>query len=172
MSTGVQYEFTEQQNAEIKDLAGKMGFVGFFLAAFGLLALLICLVTVLFIFRDRLPSESRKWVTEYSEKTKEAMPEDVKKQLAALSSDNSLIGVAIFTGVTGLIFLLQGVWARSSAASFQKIVDTEGNDITNLMYAVNSLRSMYGQISMLLTLAILAGLIAIGYTVYKHFTGV
>jgi hypothetical protein len=37
--------------------------------------------------------------------------------------------VAIFAGATGLIFLLQGIWTWSSAASFQKIVGMEGNDI-------------------------------------------
>ena len=50
---------------EIQDLAGKMKFVGFFSAAFGVLALLICLFTVLYIFRDRLPSGFREKAAEY-----------------------------------------------------------------------------------------------------------
>jgi hypothetical protein len=175
MSTGAQYEFTEQQNTEIQDLAGKMGFVGCFMATFGALALLICLITVLFLFRDRLPSGFRDGAAAWLKKAEESMSDDLKKQateykLDKIPTDNNfLTGIAIFTGVTGLIFLLQGLWARSSAASFQKIVDTEGNDITNLMNAVNSQRSMYGQIYLLLVAAILAGVVAIGISLYKYF---
>ena len=79
------------------------------------------------------------------------------------------MGVAIFCGVTGVFFLLQGVWARSSAASFQKIVDTRGNDITNLMNAVGELRTMYGLLYLLLSAALLGGVVAIGLTVYMYF---
>jgi hypothetical protein len=50
MSTGAQYEFTQQQNSQLRTLAGKMSFVGFFSTAFGVIALLICLLTVAFIF--------------------------------------------------------------------------------------------------------------------------
>ena len=77
--------------------------------------------------------------------------------------------MAIFAGATGLIFLLQGIWTRSSSASFQKIVDTRGNDIDHLMNAVGSLESMYRQIYLLLLAGLLGGLIAIGLTVYHYF---
>ena len=50
MSTAVKYEFTQEQNSQLRTLAGKMSFVGFFSAAFGVIALLICLLTVAFIF--------------------------------------------------------------------------------------------------------------------------
>jgi hypothetical protein len=85
------------------------------------------------------------------------------------TGNNFLSGLAIFTGVTGLIFLLQGVWTRSSAASFQKIVDTRGNDISHLMDAVGSLQAMYGQVHMLLVVGLLAGLAAIGLSLYHYF---
>jgi hypothetical protein len=71
--------------------------------------------------------------------------------------------------VTGLFFLLQGIWVRSSAASFQKIVDTRGKDIVNLMNAVGALRTMYGLLHLLLATALLGGLVAIGLTVYMYF---
>jgi hypothetical protein len=177
MSTSAQYEFSPQQNAEIGDLAGKMRFIGFFSVAFGALALLICLVTVAFIFRDRLPSGFREKARDYFEKAQDKLPEDLKKQAADYSLDkvptdnNFLVGIAIFTAVTGLIFLLQGVWMRSSAASFRLIVDTRGNDITNLMNAIGSLRSMYGQVYLLLLAALLGGLVAVGLSLYKYFAG-
>lgn len=177
MSTGGQYEFTQQQNTEIGSLAGKMKFIGFFSVAFGALALLICLVTVAFIFRDRLPSGFREKAKDYFAKAQAELPENLKKQAADYSLDkvptdnNYLVGTAIFTGVTGLIFLLQGVWMRSAAASFRLIVDTRGNDITNLMNALGSLRSMYGQVYLLLLAALLAGIVAVGLSLYKYFAG-
>ncbi len=175
MSTGNQYEFTEEQNKDFADLAGKMRFVGFFSVAFGILALLICLFTVLFMFRDRLPSGFREKAGEYLEKVKEEIPEDLRAEASEYeldkipSSNNFLTGIAIFTGLTGLIFLLQGTWTRSSATSFQKIVDTRGQDIQNLMNSVGSLRNMYGQIYFLLMLALLAGLVAVGLAIYRYF---
>src|SRR5262249_49404084 len=154
------------------NLAGKMRFVGFFSVLFGLFALLITALTVTFIFRDRLPAGFREKAASYLQKAKDQLPEDLKKQAADYSLDkiptdnNFLIGVAVFSGVTGLIFLLQGVWARSSAAAFRKIVDTKGNDVTHLMQALGSLQSMYSMIYLLLVLAILAGLVALGVTLY------
>ena len=176
MSTGSQYEFTKEQNAEIGALAGKMRFVGFFSAAFGLLALLVCLFAVLFMFRDRLPRGFREKAKEFAKKAQEKLPEDLKKEAADHSldhipTDNTfLTGIAVFAGVTGLIFLLQGVWTRSAGGSFQKIVDTEGNDVTHLMGAIGSLRSMYGQLHLLLMAALVAGLVAVGMTIY-HYAG-
>jgi hypothetical protein len=175
MPTAPQYEFSEQENGRIRDLAGKMRFVGFFSVAFGVLALLICLLTVAFLFRDRLPSGYREKAGEFLKKAEASLPEDLKKQagdysLDKVPTDNSfLTGAAIFTGLTGLIFLLQGIWMRSSAASFRLIVDTKGNDITNLMNALGSLRAMYNQIYLLLLVGLLVGLAAIGVTLYHYF---
>src|SRR5262249_42501742 len=175
MSTGPQYEFTNEQNAEIGNLAGKMRFVGFFSAAFGLLALLICLMAVLFIFRDRLPKGFREKAKEYAKKVQEKLPDDLKKEAAdhsldQIPTDNTfLTGIAVFAGVTGLIFFLQGIWTRSAGGSFRKIVDTQGNDVAHLMDAISSLRAMYGQVYLLLVAALLGGLVAVGLTVYHYF---
>jgi hypothetical protein len=175
MSHALQYEFTEQQNSELRNLAGRMRFVGLFSAAFGVIALLTCLLTVAFLFRDRLPSGFRAKASEYLNKAQASLPDDLKKQASDYALDkiptgnNFLSGLAIFTGVTGLIFLLQGVWTRSAAASFQKIVDTRGNDISHLMNAVGSLQSMYGQVYLLLLAGLVGGLVAIGLTVYYYF---
>jgi hypothetical protein len=175
MSSSAQYEFTEDQNKQIGGLAGSMRFVGLFSVIFGVVALLITLLAVLFIFRDRLPAGFREEAAAYYQKAKAKLPADLQKQAEKYAVDkipahNSfLVGVAIFCGVTGLFFLLQGIWARSSAASFQKIVDTRGNDITNLMNAVGALRTMYGLLYLLLAAALLGGLVAIGLTVYMYF---
>jgi hypothetical protein len=60
VSTSPQYEFTHEQNTLIAGLIGKMRFVGFFSALFGLFALLITALTVPCIFRDRLPAGFRE----------------------------------------------------------------------------------------------------------------
>jgi hypothetical protein len=175
MSTSAQYEFTEDQNRQIGSLAASMRFVGLFSVIFGVVALLITLLAVLFIFRDRLPAGFREKAADYYQKAKANLPEELKKQGEDYSFDkiptnnNFLIGAAIFCGVTGLFFLLQGIWARTAAGSFRKIVDTRGNDITNLMNAVGSLRTMYGLLYLLLAAALLGGLVAIGLTVYMYF---
>jgi hypothetical protein len=177
MSATAQYEFTEAQNKQIGSLAGNMRFVGLFSVIFGVVALLITLLAALYIFRDRLPAGYREKAADYYKQAKAKLPEDLQKQADEYSLDkiptdnNYLVGVASFCGVTGLFFLLQGVWMRSSAASFRKIVDTKGNDITNLMNAVGGLKSMYGLLSLLLALALLAGLAAIAWTVYMYFVG-
>jgi hypothetical protein len=174
MSTSTEYEFTEDQNRQISSLAGSMRFVGLLSVIYGVVALLITLVAILFIFRDRLPAGFREKATDYYQKAKAKLPEDMQKQADEYAIDkipkenNFLMGVAIFCGVTGLFFLLQGLWARSSAASFQKVVDTQGNDITNMMNAVGSLKTMYGLLHLLLAAALLGGLVAIGLTVYKY----
>ena len=123
MSTAAKYEFTQEQNSQLRNLAGKMSFVGFFSAAFGVIALLTCLLTVAFIFQDRLPAGFRQKAGEYMQKAQASLPDDLKQQASQYSLDriptghNFLSGVAIFTGVTGLIFLLQGIWNRSSAGT-------------------------------------------------------
>jgi hypothetical protein len=103
VSAATQYEFSRRQNAEIGSLAGKMRFVGLLAAASGVIALLVCLVTVLFLFRDRLPGGFREKAAEYYKKARESLPDDLKKQAGDYSLDkiptdnNFLTGLAIFT---------------------------------------------------------------------------
>jgi hypothetical protein len=93
------YEFSSSQNGLIKDLAGKMRFVSFFLIGLGMLA--------------------------------------------------SIDGVAALTRegfgniVLGVSQIIIGFWTQKAAFSFQRIVDTEGNDIENLMGALGELRKLY-----------------------------
>lgn len=69
-----------------------------------------------------------------------------------------LIGVGVLIAVGGVITLLRGgianiisgvvqiiigVWTNKAAAAFNRIVDTEGNDIENLMGALGELRKLY-----------------------------
>ena len=46
---------------------------------------------------------------------------------------------------------------------------TQGSVITNLMHALSSLQSMYALTHLLLVLALLGGLVAVGLTLYQYF---
>jgi len=76
-----------------------------------------------------------------------------KAELAVLGPD--IIGA--------LVALLIGVWGINAARSFQKVVDTEGNDIAHLMAAVGNLNKLVGiayWLLMILIFVFLIGLIA------------
>jgi hypothetical protein len=45
--------------------------------------------------------------------------------------------------VAGVVQILIGIWTNNAASSFHRIVDTQGNDIENLMGALGELRKLY-----------------------------
>ena len=173
MSTS-NYEFSSDQNKLIGSLAGKMSFVGLLAVILGVLNLLMALLVVVAVYRDRIPADWKAKTNEYVEKAREKLPEDVRKQAEQYSLDklppnNHLWGIAIGTGAGGLFYLLLGIWTRSASKSFRKIVDTRGNDISNLMNGLLSLHRMYSLLYTLLLLVLLAGLVSVGLTLYKHY---
>ena len=85
------YEFTGEQNTLIERLAGKMSFVGLISVVFGVLYLLSAVMLLGFIFQDRLPPD-----------VVQRIPDEVRSQVP---TGNYLWGVAIQTGVAGLIFM-------------------------------------------------------------------
>jgi ABC-type branched-subunit amino acid transport system permease subunit len=52
-------------------------------------------------------------------------------------------GIAVVSIIQAAIYALIGLWTIRAAASFAKIPATEGQDISNLMNALGSLRSLY-----------------------------
>jgi hypothetical protein len=52
-------------------------------------------------------------------------------------------GVGVGYVVQGVLNVLIGMWSRSAATSFQRIVDTQGSDIPNLLQALGELRRIY-----------------------------
>jgi hypothetical protein len=169
-----EYEFSSDQNKLIGSLAGKMRFVGLLAVIVGVLNILMALLVVLAVYRDRLPAGWTAKTKEYLDKARDQLPEDTRKQaeeysLDKLPANNHLWGIAIGAGATGLFYVLMGAWTRSAGASFQKIVETEGSDIRNLMQGMGSLHSMYSLLYTLLVLVLLAGLVSIGFTVYKYY---
>ncbi len=45
--------------------------------------------------------------------------------------------------IQGIIQIIIGIWTGRAASSFQLIVNTQGNDITNLISALGELRKLY-----------------------------
>lgn len=49
-----------------------------------------------------------------------------------------------FSGIVqGVVLLVTGIWTINAAKGFQLIVNTQGNDIENLMGALGQLRKLY-----------------------------
>ena len=151
-----QYEFTEDQNKVLGDLAAKMRLVGLFLMLVALVSFLLAAALLLFVFRDRLPTE-----------VVAKIPEEARNLVAPLS--NQLWGIIIYAAVTGLIFLLFGMWTRFAASGFQKIVDTKGNDIDHLMGAVGSLRSMFTLLHTFIVVGFILLLVGLGVFLGARF---
>jgi hypothetical protein len=156
-----QYEFSQEQNTLIGSLASKMRFVGLFFIVVGVVNLLVALLVVLAVFRDRIP---QKWVDELPAETKAK----VEEQKVKLPANNYLWGIALNVGVVGLFYLVMGVWTRTAGDSFQKIVDTQGSDISHLMNALSALHSMYALVYTLLVVTILLGLVALVVTLVQQ----
>jgi hypothetical protein len=162
-----EYEFSQEQNTLFSALAGRMRGVGLFLIVLALLNLLVAALVVVAIYRARLP---QSYVDTVLEKASEATRTDVKGQLSNLPPDNHLWGIAICAGINGLLYLLMGVWTRSSAASFQQVVDTTGRDIRHLMDALSELNKMYSLIYTLIVIGLLVLIAALGLVIYAQMT--
>jgi hypothetical protein len=113
---GGEYEFSDQENHQINDLASKMRFVGLMGIIFGVILVL--------------------------------------GGLAACAGGSKTAGNGIGNFLQGIFAILVGVWTRSAAAAFQRIVDTQGNDVFNLMGALGELRRIYGLQRVLLIILI------------------
>lgn len=166
------YEFTTEQNQVIGSLASKMRFVGLFAVVVGVINLIIAVLVVVAIYRDRLPSEWRTRIDDSLREARERLPAEARDRadlsLDNLPANNHLWGIVINTAVVGLFYVLMGTWTRAAGASFQQIVDTQGSDIRNLMNGMGSLHSMYSLLYVLLMLTLLFGLLSIGLTIYQY----
>src|SRR5262245_43907233 len=172
MSTGRQYEFSQDENRLIGSLAGKMSVVGLFANLVGIINIVMALLVVAAIYSDKIPQTWKDKSKAYVEK----LPEEYKKQAEELSVDklppkNHLWGIALNTGVVGVFYLMLGTWTRSSATSFKQIVDTQGQDISHLMKALDSLHSMYSLVYTLLMVLLIAGLVFLGLALFHRFGG-
>jgi hypothetical protein len=159
------YEFNQDQNSLIGDLAGRMRGVGLFLAVVGLLNLLAAALMIVAIYRAKLP---QAYVDAVVAKVSEAAKTDVTAQLANLPPDTHLWGMAFASAINGLIYVLIGSWTRNAGGSFKSIVDTKGSDIGHLMEGLGSLNKMYQLIATLIAFGLLLFIATIGLFIYAQ----
>ena len=57
--------------------------------------------------------------------------------------------------IVGIVEIIIGIWTYKASSSFQRIVDTQGSDIENLMGALAELRKLYTLQFWLLILALI-----------------
>jgi hypothetical protein len=63
--------------------------------------------------------------------------------LVAIGGVFTLFRGGIGNIISGVVQIIIGVWTNKAASSFKRIVDTQGNDIENLMGALGELRKLY-----------------------------
>ena len=79
--------------------------------------------------------------------------------------------IALVYIVQGVVNFLVGIWTRSSAAGFRRIVDTQGNDVANLMTALGDLKRIYAlqKIVIIVTMVVVVlGIVAAVLLLPRH----
>jgi len=82
-----------------------------------------------------------------------------------------LLGLNPGVIVQAVVDILIGVWTLNAASSFKLIVDTEGNDIVNLMGALGGLRKLYRLQYWLLIIALVFMAIALVLAIIAGIVG-
>lgn len=81
--------------------------------------------------------------------------------IGVLAGIIGLFGVNPGAIIQGVVQTFIGIWTLNAASSFKLIVDTEGNDIVNLMGALGELRKLYRLQYWLLIIALIFMAIAL-----------
>ncbi len=63
--------------------------------------------------------------------------------------------------ISGVVYILIGVWTNNASSAFRRIVETSGSDIENLMGALGELRKLYTLQYWLLIIALIFIVIAL-----------
>jgi hypothetical protein len=72
--------------------------------------------------------------------------------------------------IQGVLSLMIGLWTRSAADAFKRIVDTQGSDIFNLMSALGELRRIYGlqRTLFIIVIVLFALMIPLGFVLFAR----
>jgi hypothetical protein len=62
--------------------------------------------------------------------------------------------LAIFVFVMALVIIVMGVYTMGSAKSFKLVIKTEGDDINNLMRALDKMTTWFGIVSLMIVVTI------------------
>ncbi len=78
--------------------------------------------------------------------------------------------MAVYVLLASVFFLAIGIWTSRAAASFQKIAETSGQDMTHLMSALSNLRNLYGLLRLLVLAYLITFVIALVAGLVTYFT--
>ena len=144
------YEFNESENKVFAGLAARSRGVGFWSMLYGILILMAFVYGC--IPKSPLgPMELQNG----------GLSAAVKIGRVDFKDGVSNIDLGAF--VTGMVFLLLGIWSRAAGTGFQAVAKTQGSDIGHLMTALRNLSRLYGFLDRLIFFVVL--LISLGMTV-------
>lgn len=155
-----QHEFSTEQEALFSSLGRKMGWVGMFFAIVGVLNLLVSVLIVAAVYRNHFPAD---WMSQ--------LPPETQSQIQNLPPSNHLWGYALNAGISGLIYLLIGVWTQTAGTAFRSVATTQGRDISFLMQGLSALHQLYSLVYTLLVVAVVFILGFMALSLYLHFAG-
>lgn len=120
------FEFSDEQNRTIRDLAAAMKWVAAPLLLVGVMYLVLAFLAVPRLFAD--------W-----------------RDLPAI----------IALVLAGLIWFVLGRWISKSSEAFDRVVGTQGQDISNLMVALENLRNGFSLLSLFVKVYVFLVLLAL-----------
>lgn len=169
-SDGPQYEFNNDQNRIIGGLARRMNIVGTVTMVFAFFTLLVAGFTA-FVSKRGL----RDLPQDVLDKLNQAAPE-AQNLLTGLNSQLQNYGetgwqVALTGLFQGLILLALAVFTKHAAKKFSLVVNTQGNDITHLMGALDAQRRLFGVMATLIVVAVLLVVVSAGLQFYAQSGG-
>lgn len=161
-----EYEFSDQQNAVIGDLARKMSLVGFALMLFGILQIASGITTFI---SGRNPERILKVAKDAG------VPAEQLQRLEAALTGGGLFSpftiAAISTILVGVLLMMLGTWNQQAAGGFAGMVLTKGQDIARLMDALGALRKKYSLIYNMIMIFAIFTLISLVFSIIHWFKG-
>jgi hypothetical protein len=160
-----EYEFNDQQNALIGDLARKMALVGFVLVLFGALQIAHGIMTFI---GGRNPQQALAAAKEAG-----MSAEQLKRLETAFASSwlNPITTAAISFVLAGVLLLMVGFWNQQAAGGFAGMVTTQGKDISRLMDALGALRKKYSLMYNLIMFFAILSLISLAVGIFHWWKG-
>jgi hypothetical protein len=161
-----EYEFSNEQNQVIGDLARKMSLVGFALMLFGILQIASGITTFI---GGRNPQKILA-----AAKDAGVPAEQLAKLESSLTSGGLLTPftvIAFSTILVGVLLLMVGAWNQQAANGFAGMVLSKGQDIARLMDALGALRKKYTLIYNMIMIFAIFSLISLVVSLIHWFKG-
>ena len=161
-----EFEFSQSQNQTIGDLARKMSLVGFVMILFGGLQLVNGVMTLIAGRNPEKIVAAAKEAGMAAEKIAQ-----FEQMVADGSWSSAFVASTVAFGLAGLLLLLVGVWTVQAAGGFATIVQTQGQDVSSLMGALEALRKKYGLMYYMILIAAISSLISFAVHIWHLWRG-